>query len=221
MATATAPPTGSASASAALPSHWHVASSAAQWSDLNRQAAAAGVLLATIFVSDKALAAHAPFLERLRRAHSGAGSARFVFVHVGDGFEARAAAASRAPAATCTSRGPDSLATGRMSHVAAMFGLDVALAAALLPEGARGCPALLLTAGPAVDGGAIRWAATARVAEMTQLLGDWAYLNRLALGRKAAAAAASAAAAAAAVARAAARGAAPQAVRRQAVYAHA
>ncbi|GFR40508.1 hypothetical protein Agub_g1077 [Astrephomene gubernaculifera] len=181
VAIAQAPTPATQPTSSALPSEWFIATSAAQWLDQHRLAAASGALLATVFVSDKAARAHAPLLERLRRSY-GTGPAapvRFVFVHIGPGFARRNHACCAAAAAP---RGSQALVLGHLAHTAAVHGLDVALSS-LLPGGIRAFPSVLLTA---PSGGSARCCAASRVGELTQLVSDWAFINRsfaLALAR--------------------------------------
>ncbi|KXZ56918.1 hypothetical protein GPECTOR_1g828 [Gonium pectorale] len=160
-------------ASPSLPRRWEVAVSTAQWFELNRQATAAGALLATVFISDKAARVHGPLLERLRVAY-GTGSyapVRFIFVRVADGFEQR----NRAAAAT--GRGLRSLAPECVSRSASQHGLDVALSA-FMPGGLHACPSLLLTAGPTAPDGSTLLTSASRVAELTQLVSDMAFVTR-------------------------------------------
>ncbi|PNW85537.1 hypothetical protein CHLRE_03g191300v5 [Chlamydomonas reinhardtii] len=209
FATAHAPAT--AGPFAALPSQWLVVTSAAHWFEQHRLAAESGALLATVFVSDAAARAQGPLLERLRRTYGGeAGPVHFVFVHVGAGYVQRSAAASRSAAAAGL-RGRQALADlGRVSNVAALHGLDVALGSFLPNGGLRAVPSMLLSQPSScesacasvsssmdLDTAAARcWAAASRAGELRQLVSDWAFINT-ALARAATVAALAAAAAAA------------------------
>ncbi|PNW85536.1 hypothetical protein CHLRE_03g191250v5 [Chlamydomonas reinhardtii] len=209
IAVATAPaPAATASPFAALPSQWLVVTSAAHWFEQHRLAAESGALLATVFVSDAAARAQGPLLERLRRTYGGeAGPVHFVFVHVGASYVQRSAAASRSAAAAGL-RGREALADlGRVSNVAALHGLDVALGSFLPNGGLRAVPSMLLSQPSScesacasvsssmdLDTAAARcWAAASRAGELRQLVSDWAFINT-ALARAAAASTAVAAA---------------------------
>ncbi|GLC50868.1 hypothetical protein PLESTB_000441000 [Pleodorina starrii] len=182
VASAPAPAARSHASALALPAEWLVVTSAAEWFDQHRQASAAGALLATVFISDAAALAHSPLLERLRR-NFGAGPdapVRFVFVHIEDDFQRRHSACAAAAATSALARGTGSLTLGRVSHTAALHGLDVALTS-FLPDGVRAFPSLLLTAGPAGGSAAASsapwsWSAATRVGELTQLVSDWAFI---------------------------------------------
>ena len=182
--------------------------SAAHWFEQHRLAAESGALLATVFVSDAAARAQGPLLERLRRTYGGeAGPVHFVFVHVGASYVQRSAAASRSAAAAGL-RGRQALADlGRVSNVAALHGLDVALGSFLPNGGLRAVPSMLLSQPSScesacasvsssmdLDTAAARcWAAASRAGELRQLVSDWAFINT-ALARAAAASTAVAAA---------------------------
>ncbi len=192
MSVVSAPAPAHVTPSTAFPANWVVVASAAEWFEHHYQAVDAGAMLATVFVSDKAARAHASLLERLR-CNFGAGAdapVRFVFVHIGDDYHARHARATTGCAAAAASglgRSAASLTLGRVSHIAALHGLDVALTS-FLPDGVRAFPSLLLTAGPvasvsasaSIDGGVAAapwsWSAATRVGELTQLVSDWAFI---------------------------------------------
>ncbi|GLI69184.1 hypothetical protein VaNZ11_013753, partial [Volvox africanus] len=181
----------SMSSTFSLPAEWVVVSSASEWFDQHRQASAAHVLLATVFVSDKAALAHVPLLEHLRVSFGrGADSpVRFIYVHVGDGYQRRYQEASTGSGAA-SARSSSCLMLNRVSSIAALYGLDVALTS-FLPGGARAFPSLLLTAGPtggSPEGTASTnpdnaapwsWSTATRVGELRQLVSDWAFISDL------------------------------------------
>ncbi|GIL42638.1 hypothetical protein Vafri_584 [Volvox africanus] len=193
VADASAPAASSLSGSptVSLPAEWVVVSSASEWFDQHRQASAAHVLLATVFVSDKAALAHVPLLERLRVSFGTGADApvRFIYVHVGDGYQQRYQEASIGSGAA-SARSSSCLTLNRVSSIAALHGLDVALTS-FLPGGARAFPSLLLTAGP--TGGSPEpaastnpdnaapwsWSSATRVGELRQLVSDWAFISDL------------------------------------------
>ncbi|KAG2487922.1 hypothetical protein HYH03_013502 [Edaphochlamys debaryana] len=160
------------------PSDWLVVGSASQWFDLNRRACAEGKLLATVFISAKAAAAHGGTIERLRRAYAAGEGAQvqFVFVDVGASYGQRLQNCRTCRTASLA-RGRSALSVSRVSHTAAIHGLDVALSY-LLPEGQlRACPTLMLTAGVLAADGATRLAAANRTPSITQLMANAAFVN--------------------------------------------
>ncbi|KAG2487921.1 hypothetical protein HYH03_013501 [Edaphochlamys debaryana] len=162
----------------AYPSDWLVVGSASQWFDLNRRACAEGKLLATVFISAKAAAAHGGTIERLRRAYAAGEGAQvqFVFVDVGASYGQRLQNCRTCRTASLA-RGRSALSVSRVSHTAAIHGLDVALSA-FLPEGClHASPTLLLTASTTGEDGASRCCAATHVSDLAQLVADWAFIN--------------------------------------------
>ncbi|KAG2487920.1 hypothetical protein HYH03_013500 [Edaphochlamys debaryana] len=160
----------------AYPSDWLVVGSASQWFDLNRRACAEGKLLATVFISAKAAAAHGGTIERLRRAYAAGEGAQvqFVFVDVGASYGQRLQNCRTCRTASLA-RGRSALSVSRVSHTAAIHGLDVALSA-FLPEGClRASPTLLLRSGATARDGSVWSCAATRATQMEQLVADWAF----------------------------------------------
>ncbi|KAG2442400.1 hypothetical protein HXX76_002486 [Chlamydomonas incerta] len=192
IAIATAPAPSTAGPFAALPAQWLVVTSAAHWFEQHRLAAESGALLATVFVSDAAARAQGTLLERLRRTYGNeAGPVRFVFVHVGAGYVQRSDAASHSAAAAGL-RGREALTDlGRVSNVAALHGLDVALGSFLPSGGLRAVPSMLLSQPSSCESACASvsssmdldtaaagcWAAASRAGELRQLVSDWAFIN--------------------------------------------